>query len=280
MSDAPKALVTRLAEARRRHQFPSQVRPLAQAFAGQVMGLLFPHYAQNVVCSDQAVVEDVIELREALARLIRAIAPLHPELPRHLPDRFVDGLLALHEALEEDAKAIYEGDPAARSIDEVVLTYPGFFAIGIYRIAHALHELALPLVPRLLTEQAHEKTGVDIHPGARIGRRFCIDHGTGVVVGETTVIGNDVKLYQGVTLGALTVQKSLAHRKRHPTIEDDVVLYAGATILGGETVVGRGSVVAGNAFVTRSVPPGSLVGRSGEVRARTGGAGEELDFVI
>src|SRR5262249_21408196 len=151
----------------------------------------------------------------------------------------------LYGLMREDAEAIFHGDPAAKSVDEVIVTYPGFFAIAIYRVANALHRLGYPLLPRLLAEYAHEKTGAGIHPGATIGRQFQIDHGTGVVIGESTVIGNRVKLYQGVTLGALVVKKDLANRKRHPTIEDDVVLYAGATILGGDTVVGRDSVVAG-----------------------------------
>ncbi len=152
-----------------------------------------------------------------------------------------------------------------------MLTYPGFYAIAIYRVAHALHLLGMPLLPRLLTEFAHQRTGVDIHPGATIGRRFVIDHGTGVVIGETTVIGDGVKLYQGVTLGALVVEKSLSDKKRHPTLEDDVVVYANATILGGDTVVGRGSVIAGNAWLTQSVPPQSVVTRRTEVRPASSG---------
>ena len=280
MSELPGPLLERLLAARRRHHLPSQVRPLARAFAEQVLGVLFPHYAETVVCTDHAVAEDIIEVQENLSRLVRGITPLHPGVPAELPARFVGQLADVHALLEEDAQAIYEGDPAARSVDEVVLTYPGFYAIAVYRVAHTLYGLGLPLVPRLLTEHAHERTGIDLHPGASIGRRFCIDHGTGAVVGETTRIGENVKLYQGVTLGALTVQKELADRKRHPTLEDGVVVYAGATILGGETVVGRGSIVAGNAFVTRSVPPDSVVGRNGAVRPRGGIAESDLDFVI
>jgi serine O-acetyltransferase len=149
-------------------------------------------------------------------------------------------------------------------------------------VAHLLWTIGLPLLPRLLTEFAHEKTGIDIHPGATIGRRFCIDHGTGVVVGETTLIGHGVKLYQGVTLGALTVEKALADKKRHPTIEDEVVIYAGATILGGNTVVGHHSIVAGNAWLTQSVPPNSVVSRRSEVKPRqdVGPVFEEHDWVI
>jgi serine O-acetyltransferase len=195
--------------------------------------------------------------------------------------RFLQTLPRLYDALTLDAEAIYHGDPAAKSTDEVILTYPGFFAIAIYRIAHELHLLGVPLLPRLLTEFAHQRTGVDIHPGATIGRRFVIDHGTGVVIGETTLIGDNVKLYQGVTLGALMVEKALADKKRHPTIEDDVVVYANATILGGETVVGRGSIIAGNAWLTQSVPPQSVVTRRSEVRPRgADGTLDALEFHI
>ncbi|MCC7380574.1 MAG: serine acetyltransferase [Deltaproteobacteria bacterium] len=275
----PPDLVDRLLSARRAHSFPSQVRPLTQAFAHQVLATLFPHFAPSVIATAQAVSEDLIHLEESLARLQRAIAPLHPPTGDGIPDRFLAGLGELHQLQLEDAEAIFIGDPAARSIDEVVLTYPGFFAIAIYRVAHALHELGLPLVPRLLTEYAHEKTGVDIHPGAHIGRRFCIDHGTGVVIGETTRIGDGVKIYQGVTLGAATVQKQQANQKRHPTIEDEVVIYAGATILGGNTVIGHHSVVAGNAWLTQSVPAWSMVSRKSEIRPRQGGD-VELDFII
>jgi serine O-acetyltransferase len=220
-------------------------------------------------------------MAETLARLERSIATLHEHMPQKVVEPFLAGLPEVHAALEADAQAIYEGDPAARSVDEVILTYPGFFAIAVFRAAHALHVLGLPLLPRLLTEWAHEKTGIDLHPGATIGPRFCIDHGTGIVIGETTVIGANVKLYQGVTLGALTVEKSLANSKRHPTIEDDVVIYAGATILGGATTVGHHCVVAGNAFLTQSVPPHSVVTRQNDIRPRKSNGGfDDIEFII
>jgi serine O-acetyltransferase len=161
--------------------------------------------------------------------------------------------------LNKDIRAALCGDPAATSIEEVILSYPGLEAIIVYRIAHFLHVNGVPLLPRILTEYVHGKTGIDIHPGAEIGESFFIDHGTGVVIGETCVIGNNVTIYQGVTLGALSVRKTLHGKKRHPTIEDDVTIYAGATILGGGTVVGRGSTIGGNAWVTSSVPPESSV---------------------
>ena len=281
MASVPSALLEQLLLSRRKYSLPAQLRPMAQAFGPQVLGVLFPHFSGAVVCSEDAVEADVVRVAEALGHLERAIGTLHEKMPEKLVEGFLLRLPEVLATLEADARAILEGDPAARSYDEVVLTYPGFYAIAMYRVAHLLHTLGLPLLPRLLTEFAHEKTGIDIHPGATIGQRFCIDHGTGVVVGETTHIGNGVKLYQGVTLGALTVEKALADSKRHPTIEDEVVIYAGATILGGTTVVGHHSLVAGNAWLTHSVPPNSVVSRRSEVRQRQAGPMfEEYDWVI
>jgi len=170
---------------------------------------------------------------------------------------FEESLPAIHASLTEDAEAILAGDPAARSRTEVISTYPGFYALSVHRIAHRLCRLGVPLVPRMLSEIAHRQTGIEIHPGATIGRRFCIDHGTGVVIGETVEIGDDVKMYQGVTLGALSVRKDMARTKRHPTIQDRVVIYAGATILGGDTVIGEDSIVGGNTWIVKSLPAGS-----------------------
>ena len=174
---------------------------------------------------------------------------------------FAEGLPALRELLDSDVEAAFLGDPAARSVDEVLICYPSMMAITHHRLAHRLHRLGAPLVARIISEIAHGSTGIDIHPGAKIGHSFFIDHGTGVVVGETTRIGKRVKLYQGVTLGALSVGAGIdvRGRQRHPTIEDDVTIYAGATILGGDTVIGAGSVIGGNVWLTRSVPPGTTV---------------------
>lgn len=164
----------------------------------------------------------------------------------------------LRQILATDVRAAFEGDPAAKSNDEIIFCYPGLYAISVYRVAHRLYKLDVPLLPRLMTEQAHRTTGIDIHPGAVIGERFVIDHGTGVVIGETCRIGRNVRIYQGVTLGALSLPmgagKMLRGKKRHPTIEDDVIVYSGATILGGETVIGKGSVIGGNVWITSSVP--------------------------
>ncbi len=170
---------------------------------------------------------------------------------------FFEGLPRIYRVLRTDSEAIFDGDPAATNEFEVIRTYPGFLAIALYRVAHALLQLGVPVIPRVLTEYAHSCTGIDIHPGARIGEYFCIDHGTGVVIGETTQIGNHVKIYQGVTLGALSVDKNGTNRKRHPTIGDRVVVYAGATILGGDTVIGNDSIIGGNVWLTSSVPPHS-----------------------
>jgi len=183
--------------------------------------------------------------------------------------------------LWKDAQAIYDGDPAAESIDEVIIAYPGFLAISIYRFAHELYLLKIPLLPRLLSEYAHQVTGIDINPGAKIGDSFFIDHGTGIVIGETAEIGNNVKIYQGVTLGAMSVEKELAKMKRHPTIEDNVIIYSQAVILGGDTRIGHDSVIGGNVWLTQSVPPHSVVYHTSEVKVRKNGKFDAaIDFVI
>lgn len=203
----------------------------------------------------------------------KALAPDDPVgAPGRAPElasSLLEALPAIADMVADDVRAAFDGDPAATGFDEIILAYPGVMAVFTYRIAHALHVAGVPLIPRVMTEFAHVETGVDIHPGARIGRSFFIDHGTGTVIGETTDIGNNVKLYQGVTLGALSFPKNergelIRGTKRHPTVEDDVVIYAGATILGGETVVGRGSVIGGSVWLTSSVPPGTRVTLQGD----------------
>ncbi len=204
---------------------------------------------------------EVPALAERLLRLLRSIS-----LPQGIDEeavgaRFLAGLAGLRGILALDVEAAYEGDPAAKSLAEIVVSYPSIRAIATYRIAHELHVLGVPLIPRVMTEHAHDRTGIDIHPGAKIGSRFFIDHGTGVVIGETTEIGDRVRLYQSVTLGALSPRQgeSLRGQKRHPPLEDYVTIYSGATILGGKTVIGHGSVVGGNVWLVDSVPPGSKV---------------------
>jgi serine O-acetyltransferase len=178
-----------------------------------------------------------------------------------ITERFFSRLVEIRSLLALDVAAHYEGDPAATGTDEVIFCYPGLYAITIYRIAHVLLEEGAQIIPRMMTELAHRRTGIDIHPGAAIGSSFLIDHGTGIVIGETSVIGNRVRMYQGVTLGALSVprgqQRPPKGVRRHPVIEDDVIIYSGATILGGETVIGRGAVIGGNCWVTTSIPPGA-----------------------
>ncbi|MCL2766000.1 MAG: serine acetyltransferase [Treponema sp.] len=174
-------------------------------------------------------------------------------------DEFFEELPKIRSILCKDLEAAVRGDPAAMSADEVILSYPGFQAIAVQRIAHFFYSRQVPLIPRMMSELVHRRTGIDIHPGAQIGESLFIDHGTGIVIGETAVIGKNVKLYQGVTLGALSVKKEVAGRKRHPTIEDDVTIYANATILGGETVIGRGSIIGGSVWIIQSVPQGSKI---------------------
>src|SRR5512136_1174661 len=205
------------------------------------------------------------------------------EEARRVAARFLSCLPAVRDALILDVQAAYDGDPAASSLDEVILAYPGLLAITVHRVAHELHVMGVPLMPRIMSEWAHSRSGADIHPGARIGRSFFVDHATGVVVGETTAIGDGVKLYQGVTLGALSIPKDERGRvirdtRRHPTVEDGVTIYANATVLGGDTVIGADSMVGGSVFVIESVPPSTRVAlRHPEVTFRTKDAG---DFAI
>jgi serine O-acetyltransferase len=249
------------------------------AFADGLLGILFPQLSDDAGATPYDLAARLILARRDLRRLVEPLTD--PPAADRVIAGFATALPDVHASLVLDAEAISAGDPAAESVDEVIAAYPGFLAIAIHRIAHAIHHLGVPILPRLLAEVAHTRTGVDIHPGATIGRSFCIDHGTGVVVGETALIGDEVKLYQGVTLGALSVAKSAAGTKRHPTIGDRVVIYANATVLGGETVVGDDSVVGGNVFLTNSVPPGSIVYQSSQVRIRRVRDGfEDADFVI
>jgi serine O-acetyltransferase len=195
--------------------------------------------------------------------------------------QFFQKLKDIRSVLLKDANFILESDPAAQQLIEVIAIYPGFFAIFCYRIANSLAKLSVPLLPRMITEYAHKVTGIDIHPLAEIGCPFSIDHGTGIVIGETASIGNHVKLYQGVTLGALSVEKGKASKKRHPTIEDNVILYSGCTILGGETVVGRNSIIGGNVWLTESIASYSVVYHKSEIIVRNqNGFQEPINFII
>ncbi len=194
---------------------------------------------------------------------------------------FFSNVPYIYVTLLKDAAATLQFDPAAKSIEEVLVAYPGFYATAVHRIAHQLHVQQIPTLPRLLSEYAHSKTGIDIHPAATIGNAFTIDHGTGIVIGETAIIGNNVKIYQGVTLGALNVSKTTASTKRHPTIQDNVVIYSGATILGGKTVIGHDCIIGGNVWLTNSVEPFSVVYHKSEVTVRGSQTfSDVLNFVI
>ena len=250
--------------------------------------IVFPGYFRNGSFKVYTVKNTVTMLLEdVIFNLIRQISIVlrfspdragmsEKEISREAEDitfRFLEQIPKIREYIETDVKAAFDGDPAAYSTDEIIYSYPGLYAILTNRIAHELHVLGVPLIPRIMTEYAHSLTGIDIHPGTVIGKYFFIDHGTGIVIGETTVIGNNVKIYQGVTLGALSTRggQKLKSKKRHPTIMDNVTIYSGASILGGETVIGEGVVIGGNAFITTSIPAGAKVSvKSQELRYNYG----------
>lgn len=262
-----------------RYKLPS--RPGVGRFIDQLMRLLFP-VTQDCKSVSQHVDETYQSLQEQLTDLLCPLEKNLSESPSAVTAHFFAQLPAIYDSLLFDAHTIADNDPASVGFEEVVAVYPGFYAIAVYRIAHELLKLQVPLLPRMLTEYAHSQTGIDIHPGAQIGKSFFIDHGTGVVVGETTIIGDNVKIYQGVTLGATHVAKSMAQKKRHPTIENNVVIYANATILGGYTTVGHDSVIGGNVWLTNSVEAHSLVyhQHQTEVRLKSLESTEPINFVI
>ncbi len=259
--------------------------------------LMFPGFFGTQGLSGETLRRHVVEkmdwlfetLREQIARACVHGDDMH-EMPGLKPDEiaqeFLNELPRIRRILATDVNAAYEGDPAATCLDEVIASYPSVYAVMTYRVAHVLHQQGVPLIPRIMTEHAHTLTGIDIHPATQIGEAFFIDHGTGVVIGGTAVIGNRVKIYQGVTLGAFSFLKDadgnlIRNTKRHPTIEDDVVIYSGATILGGDTVIGRGSAIGGNVWLTKSVPPYTKVYQdTPKLRIITPGAEQTWDYVI
>jgi serine O-acetyltransferase len=281
MTSATNTFLDHLQTQRSQYRYKLPSRPDAGRFIDQLMRLLFP-VTQDCRSISQHVEETYQNLHEQLVCLLYPLEKNLTKSPEIVSERFFDQLPIIYDGLLFDAHAIADNDPAAVGIEEVVAVYPGFYAIAVYRIAHALLKQNVPLLPRMLTEYAHGQTGIDIHPGAQIGQSFFIDHGTGVVIGETTVIGNNVKIYQGVTLGATHVAKSMAQKKRHPTIENNVVIYANATILGGHTVVGHDSVIGGNVWLTSSVEAHSLVfnQHQTDVRLRSLESAEPINFVI
>ncbi|MBZ5537472.1 MAG: serine acetyltransferase [Acidobacteriia bacterium] len=258
---------------------PLPSKEILEGLLEDLLALLYPGYFGSTVTDIPDVTEQVNKRVDLIFEKLRQQIYLSF---RHFCDRpgsecshcdeaargttrtFLERIPRLREFLHNDVEAAYDGDPAAKSIDEIIFSYPGVYAITVYRIAHELEQLHVPLLPRILTEVAHSRTGIDVHPGAKIGDHFFIDHGTGVVIGETTEIGNRVRLYQGVTLGAVNFPRDAEGRlirgqKRHPTVEDDCIIYASATVLGGETVVGRGSIIGSNVRLMESVPSGSKV---------------------
>lgn len=236
--------------------FPS--RQTVISFTDELINYLFP-----LVADPKSFTQQQASAQATLyKKFIEILTPLSQKYEIDVLDiaeQYFDELQHIKQELIEDAELILEFDPAAYSIEEVILSYPGFYAIIVYRLTHALYKRKMPILPRMMSELAHSRTGIDINPGASIGCPFFIDHGTGIVIGETSVIGKNVKIYQGVTLGALAVRKEDAQTKRHPTIEDNVVIYANSTILGGNTVIGRDSIVGGNTWITQSVIPHSVV---------------------
>lgn len=251
-----------------------------QKFINELLQLLFPHYSEQVYYDSKEIESKLLLLKRNLHFIMKSMNG-RINFSEDKLDKFFEKIPEINKKLWKDAEFIFNGDPASEDIDEVILSYPGFFAIAVYRLAHEIYKVDISKMPRIMTEYAHQLTGIDIHPGAEIGTPFFIDHGTGIVIGETAKIGDHVKIYQGVTLGALSVDKKMKNVKRHPTIEDDVVIYAQAVILGGETVIGQSSVIGGNVWLTQSVPPNSVVYHQSEMKVRESGNYQELvDFVI
>ena len=234
-------------------------------WASQLICLMYPERAACFSSSPEEIAQKFNQLQYELVELLNSTKACQDHDNIKKASQFFDALPEMYRVLNTDIEAILQGDPAAHTRFEVIRAYPGFQAISFYRIAHALLQLGTPLLPRIITEHAHSFTGIDIHPGAEIGEFFFIDHGTGIVIGETCAIGNHVKLYQGVTLGALSVHKSLANTKRHPTVQDNVIIYSNATILGGDTVIGHDSIVGGNVWITKSIPAYSTVYHKPEI---------------
>jgi len=259
------------------HAFPDKA--LAEHFIDDLFNFLFGSYEKKFNSVEKLSAE-YHEIRHTFSAILFELIRDENKVKEHTTS-FFNALPSIYDALLNDADAVLAFDPAAQSIEEVLVAYPGFYATAIYRLSNQLYRQQIKTLPRLFAEYAHSKTGIDIHPGATIGSSFAIDHGTGIVIGETTVIGDRVKIYQGVTLGALNVDKELASIKRHPTIEDDVIIYSGATILGGGTVIGAGSIIGGNIWLTHSVAANSVVYHKSEIKIKDKDPfPEPLNFVI
>ncbi|MDD3107607.1 MAG: serine acetyltransferase [Alistipes sp.] len=237
-------------------EVPSQVA--ARRFVDTLTNLLFPVRDRKGISLKEMDLKWE-NLQKDFLEIIRPLCTESDCCCEELAERFFSEIPLIYTRLMQDANLYKNCDPAAYCTEEIILCYPGFYAVMVYRLAHVLYQMKIPVLPRVIAEYAHSQTGIDLHPGATIGANFYIDHGTGIVIGETTVIGKNVKIYQGVTLGATFVDKELSGVRRHPTIEDNVIIYAGSTILGGETVIGHDTVVGGNVWLTESVPPHSMV---------------------
>ena len=257
---------------------PSIIR--AHEFIDNLTYFLFPIRANK----EYSLAQTKQKLNELKLDFQKLITPLEKRLKhtvQETTDLFFDKIPDIYNNLLNDARAFLNFDPASKSIEGVIVYYPGYYSIMVYRLSHELYNLGIPYLCRMISEYAHSKTGIDIHPGATIGKHFLIDHGTGIVIGETAVIGENVKLYQGVTLGALMVEKGMASTKRHPTIENNVVIYASSTILGGNTVIGHDTVIGGNTWITKSIPPFSVVYHEAKSVIRDSKNFQEpLNFVI
>ena len=268
-------------------------RDVVVELIGKLRRIIFPGYFRdknyhiyNAKHNLSMLIEDVMFNLSSQIGLILQGSGMEPQeaqqKAQELCVAFFQKIPQVRAMVDTDLQAAYDGDPAATGKDEVIFSYPGLFAITVYRLAHVLYELKVPMIPRMMTEHAHSLTGIDIHPGATVGKFFFIDHGTGIVIGETTVIGDNVKIYQGVTLGALSTRggQSLRGKRRHPTIEDNVTIYAGASILGGEPVIGHDCVIGSNAFITRSIAPGTTVSiKNQELQFKTRATAEQLTII-
>jgi serine O-acetyltransferase len=261
-----------------RKDVPSMIK--AHSFTENLINFLFP-FKVDKKCTLSQIELNLVQLQIDFKDLIGPLENTIKTSIQEITEIFFSKIPGIYKNLMNDAQNFLDFDPAAHSRESVILYYPGFYAITVYRLSHELNKHKIPFLPRMMAEYAHSKTGIDIHPGAEIGESFFIDHGTGVVVGETAIIGKNVKIYQGVTLGAKAVDKKMRGKKRHPTIEDNVIIYSGSTILGGETVIGHDTIVGGNVWLTKSVPPYSVVFHESKMVIRDGKLKDEpINFTI
>lgn len=260
-----------------RKDVPSMIK--AHTFTENLINFLFP-FKIDKKCTLPQIELNLSQLHIDFKSLLNPLEETLEGKINDLSDNFFSQIPGIYKSLMDDAKHFLDFDPAARTVESVILYYPGFYAITVYRLAHVLSKLKIPFLPRMMSEYAHSKTGIEIHPAAEIGENFFIDHGTGIVIGETSKIGNNVKIYQGVTLGAIMVEKSMRGKKRHPTIEDNVIIYSGSSIL-GDTTIGHDTVIGGNVWLTKSVPPFSIVYHESKTVIRDGKKeSEPINFVI